>query len=408
MYILFVFLVLENIIENYIPQMRHFDEAITIVFLVLTVISFSRSKYHKKRYLKIYMYWVLIVSIGLLSTFCYQIQENTVVILKDILAVSKFFIVYVYASEYIKVKNPKSVLKKTQNFSKIYLIILFCFALINQIMNIGMDSGYRGIVKTYMFLYTHTTFMAASVIIVSTVLIAGGLKKNKFYVIIAMVILASSMRIKALIYIVSVLFLILIVRGNVVTKFHSVWTKKTKRKIGIAGITISIVAYFLAKDKIADYMAWGLVAARPALYIVGFRILKDYFPMGSGFGTFASSLSGEYYSPLYSKYGIQNTSGLMKAEGYPYMADTYWPYVYAQFGAFGMLFYILGLYEIVKDVIRYSKKNMDGMIAVVALLIYLIGSSFVEAMFTNSPIVLIALTLGFYARIQCENTEKGD
>ena len=141
MYILFVFLVLENIIENYIPQMRHFDEAITIVFLVLTVISFSRSKYHKKRYLKIYMYWVLIVSIGLLSTFCYQIQENTVVILKDILAVSKFFIVYVYASEYIKVKNPKSVLKKTQNFSKIYLIILFCFALINQIMNIGMDSG---------------------------------------------------------------------------------------------------------------------------------------------------------------------------------------------------------------------------------------------------------------------------
>ena len=83
------------------------------------------------------------------------------------------------------------------------------------------------------------------------------------------------------------------------------------------------------------------------------------------------------------------------------MADTYWPYIIAQFGLFGTIFYILGLQEIFREAIHCAKVNKDCFIATVSLIVYLIGSSFVESAFTNAPIVLIGLTLGYYIPIQC-------
>ena len=91
----------------------------------------------------------------------------------------------------------------------------------------------------------------------------------------------------------------------------------------------------LAKDKVAYYFSYGLTAARPALYLVGLRIVRDFFPIGSGFGTFASSLSGEYYSSLYGNYGISGVMGLTQTD-YSYMADVFWPYIYGQLGVLGL------------------------------------------------------------------------
>lgn len=402
MFILFVFLVLENVFEKYIPQMSYFDEIITIALLIMTILKICNSRVHQKRYIKIYMCLGAVLLIGFLSTFIYQVQDNMIAVLKDALAVSKFFVVYVYAAEYIKIKNPKKVLKNIELFSKGYIFILFVFGLINQIADIGMDSGYRGVIKTYLFMYTHATFMVASIVIVCTMLIAGGWKKNMSYLTMATVILVMSMRAKAFIYIASVVLFCIIIRSYMSGKIRNIWTRKIRRRVSIAGVFIAVAVYFISREKISAYMMWGLAAARPALYIVGFQILQDFFPLGSGFATFASTLSGKYYSPLYLKYGIQNTSGLMRSEGYPYIADTYWPYVFAQFGLFGAVFYMLGLVGIFKDVLQHCKINMNCLIASFALFIYLIASCFVETMLTNAPVVLSAFTLGYYIRIQCE------
>lgn len=83
--------------------------------------------------------------------------------------------------------------------------------------------------------------------------------------------------------------------------------------------------------------------ARPALYYTAWEILKDYFPFGSGFGTFASHASGVYYSRLYYDYGIFNIYGL-QSDGYNFVSDTYFP-VLAQFGVVGVWLFFLFIWK---------------------------------------------------------------
>ncbi|MCC2844792.1 MULTISPECIES: hypothetical protein [Clostridium] len=399
MYILFIFLVTENIIERFIPSISWFDEVITIILFILTIINFVKYPIQKKSYLRIYIYLIFLIIIGLAGNYIYDIQKSPIAIIKDIVALLKFFIVYIYAERYISLKKSQKIIKKILKFVRIYLIFLMIFAIINQFTNIGMDSGYRGVIKTYMFMYSHSTFMVASVIAVSSILIGDGIKKNWLYLCMATIILCFSMRAKAFIYIITVSILYIVVNGKYhFINHHSI--KKTSNRLLKTGVLIAVVGLIINRDKITAYWDWGLMAARPALYIVGFKIMFDYFPLGSGFGTFGSSISGEFYSSLYYKYGIQNTSGLIKSEGYKYMADTYWPYIIAQYGLVGMILYMLGLYEILKLIIQDTKSDTDCFIASISLFIYLIISCFVESGFTNASIILIAFVLGYYMRVQ--------
>ena len=64
--------------------------------------------------------------------------------------------------------------------------------------------------------------------------------------------------------------------------------------------------YLAANEEVKDAIA------RAALYFHVPEILKDYFPFGSGFASYATYASGVYYSPLYAKYGMEEVFGLSK------------------------------------------------------------------------------------------------
>ncbi|QWF36064.1 hypothetical protein KME73_02435 [Latilactobacillus curvatus] len=396
--LLFIFLILENIFERFLPILSYTDEVIALICLGLLVIKLPRARIHRY-YLKILLWFLGVLLIGLFSTFIYLVQTNPIAILKDMLAVSKFFIVYIYSAVFMSERNADRIVRHINIFSKIYIPVLFVFSVVNQFFNIGMDSGYRGPIKTFAFLYSHSTFMVASVVVVCSLLIAQGFRKNLNILICIAIVLAFSMRSKAFIYMASILILMVLIRKQGEVNTVIIFTPRIRRRIYISIIVIAISAYFIARAKIRSYLAWGLGAARPALYIIGFKILRDFFPLGSGFASFASSISGAYYSPLYFKYGINNVSGLRQSEGYEYMSDTFWPYIIAQFGVLGTVMYILALLYVFKDIIRMYKKDASSLLAAIALFIYIIAGCFVESMLTNATIVLVALTLGYYLRI---------
>jgi hypothetical protein len=77
--------------------------------------------------------------------------------------------------------------------------------------------------------------------------------------------------------------------------------------------------------------------ARNVLYEVGFLLAKDFFPFGSGLGTFGGHISSLYYSPIYEIYGISHVYGLQ--EGGNFISDTFWPYIMGQFGFVGLAVY---------------------------------------------------------------------
>ena len=83
---------------------------------------------------------------------------------------------------------------------------------------------------------------------------------------------------------------------------------------------------------------------RLGMYITSYNITTDYFPFGSGMGTFASlsSIAGQY-SPIYYDYGINNI-GMNNPEdvanGKHTLLDTYWPHIFGELGLFGTLLFL--------------------------------------------------------------------
>jgi hypothetical protein len=83
-------------------------------------------------------------------------------------------------------------------------------------------------------------------------------------------------------------------------------------------------------------------SARSRLYSVGAEIASDDFPLGVGFGRFASYLSRIHYSPVYYQYKLSRVFGLSPT--YPhFIDDTTWPSVIGETGYGGLACYVIGL-----------------------------------------------------------------
>lgn len=403
---LFIILVLENIIEKFIPVFAYLDESITILCGILILLKLSRPIKINKTYIKIGACFVIIALLGLISNMIFQIQDELIAVLKDVLAFSKFYVIFLASLICFGNGIKERSYKRMCSFSKLYVVVLFAFAVLNVLLDLGMDDGYRYGIKTYMFLYSHPTFMVSSVIAICTILVAEGKRKNMPYIVMAGVVIAAGLRNKGLIYLFVLVVTSVILKGfpgfrGKLKKFQL--TKKRKFQVSVGVLCACAIGFYFAKSKILAYVSWGLTAARPALYIVSLSIMRDYFPLGSGFGTFASSLSGEYYSPLYYMYGIQNVSGLERDLGYAYIADTFWPYIFGQFGVFGTLIYFLSLYYVARCIISKYQGDKYKFIASLSLFIYLVTGCFVESMMTNSFIALYALILGLYLNVNKKN-----
>lgn len=73
------------------------------------------------------------------------------------------------------------------------------------------------------------------------------------------------------------------------------------------------------------------------MMLTSMQILYDYFPFGSGLGSFGTFASAEYYSPVYSAYGIDHLWGLSK-DMPAFICDAFYPEL-AQFGVAGVILY---------------------------------------------------------------------
>lgn len=83
-------------------------------------------------------------------------------------------------------------------------------------------------------------------------------------------------------------------------------------------------------------------AARTLFYSYSYKNYIDYFPFGTGFGTYATEAAAKYYSPLYIEYGFDKVWGL-SPDSYKtthnYLNDTFYP-ILSQFGIIGTLLFL--------------------------------------------------------------------
>ena len=117
---------------------------------------------------------------------------------------------------------------------------------------------------------------------------------------------------------------------------------KSMRSIILVVALVAVVIY-VTWERFDAYYIEGMMAsgddrmARPETYKTALRILWDYFPMGSGMGSFACNAAWKVYSPLYYEYHLSDVWGLSKDFGY-FICDAYYPTL-AQFGVVGLFFF---------------------------------------------------------------------
>jgi len=138
---------------------------------------------------------------------------------------------------------------------------------------------------------------------------------------------------------------------------------KSFKTILIISLLMAAVLYVTWERFDAYYVSgWNndVKLARPETYKTAWAILWDYFPFGSGMGSFACNGAWKFYSPIYPEYGLDEVWGLDAGGGF--ICDAYYPTL-AQFGVVGVVFFFifwkrrLVAFSRIKDM-RYYKVAM--------------------------------------------------
>jgi hypothetical protein len=98
--------------------------------------------------------------------------------------------------------------------------------------------------------------------------------------------------------------------------------------------------------------------ARTMLVIQSFHIAGDFFPIGTGAGSYASLPSFKLgYSEVYYAYGISSIWGA-GPEDPAFLMDVFWPKIVGQTGFFGVIFYSIFLWAILGSAVKLFFRDM--------------------------------------------------
>lgn len=161
-------------------------------------------------------------------------------------------------------------------------------------------------------------------------------------------------------------------------------------------LILAAVAIWVNYEKFSMYFITGYDegAARTLMYYTSLEMLKDYFPFGSGFGTFGTDASGLYYSPIYYKYGLNYVFGCSPNDygtETSFFMDTFYPVILGQFGIIGTIlfikFWLIKLKEISAIMIEKYKLFM-------IVFVYLAIEGIASGTFLGAQTVPAMMTLG--------------
>ena len=158
---------------------------------------------------------------------------------------------------------------------------------------------------------------------------------------------------------------------------------------------LACLAVLLAWPQISFYhIILSGASARSVMMRTSFQILLDYFPIGTGFGTFASHSAAAHSSPVYYKYGFEAFYELRNAATVTFFDDQFWPIIIGQTGIVGLISYVIYLVILLKRIRTMAVINKDAYFAAMFLMIYLLIGTMADPGFNNTIAVPLAVVLG--------------
>ena len=270
-----------------------------------------------------------------------------------------------------------SIKKKYIVHIKLIICIFSVLTILNYIFKFWKSEIRYGIMSNRLFYGHPTTLAAVCIFLISSLFLFGNkTKMDKLYLFLALIILSSTMRSKAIAAAIVICIMVVIIY-------------KTNKKISfsIMGVLALIGVILAWKQIIFYYVMVSNGGARAELTKKAIEIAKDYFPIGTGFG-----------SPVYYKYYLDKVTGITP-DDYYFISDTFWPMILGQFGIIGTICYAIILVLLFLNIQKSFEKNNNGVyIAKLICFVYLLISSTSESAFVHTIAIMLALIIGAYSK----------
>lgn len=380
---LFAFLLLENPLETLFPVFGYYDEILFAAISFLAAMKALRCNRHSSQaMLPIVILLLAVACIGVAGAILSGYQHNYEAVLKDILAFVKFPVTLVSSLYLSDGWDSEEALGMCSFVSKVFIVVCFTFCLVNLVSPIEtMSHDVRQGIVSFKFLFSHPTFLVLSLVLSFSVVLQEDARIDVIKVM-CLITLAFTMRDKAFGFI-----------GLVVTLwlFRIQGKKRLFPYLALAAVAVLVVAW----PKIEQYLSWAS-SPREAMYLGAFQFALAFFPFGSGFGTFASALSGEYYSSAYFILGISDMEGL-RPSAFEAAGDNGIAYYIGQFGVLGAMLCVAIAVLLCRDMFQRVDRGSAARLSLITILGYLAIALTVESTLTNASGVSLAVVLALIA-----------
>lgn len=360
----------------------------------------------------IIIYFILLIISSLIST----LFSNTPILapIIGIILETKFLILTLSIVKLYNFNNISDIeiIKKVS--STIYIIsFLFSIFFVRDILSNGFsisniylaENNFFGFIPIGLFSHKFDTASICSLAIISLCILLIYTKKLYYFILIIyfFLILLFSSSAKETIAIIVILIITTI-------KYPSRHVTTNIFKILSFALTIMIFA-LLFKDYTSNMIEERSVyfieqTTRTKMYTSAFHIAKDYFPIGSGSGTFGSNPSRTiYFSPLYDAYGVSALYGANESFS-GFLMDAWWPKVIAESGLVGGAAYFITFFYMLIFFIKYNikYKTLTSLFGVF-LGIFIILTSIASANFTHNIGILYISIFCFFYMIEKNSTK---
>lgn len=342
----------QNIILRILPSIFSYWDELTCIFFMLLFFMKSDGKIRKSD-VRYYVAIIFIVIIGLTGNVIFNYQSSVNAIARDIVGTLKFFVSFI---SLYRLKITEELTKKIMKLIpliKSICLIIFCLGIVSIFKDIGMrQEEIRGFLHPYMFLYSHPTYLTTGLICVLCILNAA----NQITLVEDIIILSTivlAMRTKGLAFIAVYIFM----------KYGTHWLKRLQV---IYWPIIGTLIFFVARSKLLLYASYSN-SPRESLYRGAFILLKSCFPIGTGFATYASHISGIFLSKVYSFIHI---AGLYDYNGEIVdLGDAGLAFYIGQFGILGLLIFAYLFYKTFKMSVAGLEKKCRGPVIYIWMLI---------------------------------------
>lgn len=334
--IVFVGLMLSDLFA--ITELGYFDEIVGVLFAALCVyyLCKNRRKLQKTT-------WHLLLClfgigcVGLLSNAVYMVQPSILIVLQGAFLFMKQYFYGLPLLISIGEHSSSGTYSFMLSLSKCMLLALTILALANLVFNLGM-TGPNG---EFAF-YAQFGGTVSCWVILFLAICYSEQKGNR--------VLWFSMATVIILLTQSGLGMLGI--GLIVMVY--LFLEKQKRFHWYYLIPILLIAIAISWREISSYLL-DPTAPRAELLIYAFVTANTYFPLGSGFSTYASSMAVTHYSQLYYQYGFNRQWG-MSPDNALFLMDSYYPMIIGETGYLGLLIFGIMIFLYVRKVI-FAIKN---------------------------------------------------